>query len=74
MNLSMLIIDNDHKLDRILESANLNKYELIDLPKEQPGDSSNKYTGVRIIEAKGSVTKLHLGIDPCQGPSMSPPV
>ena len=26
------IIDNPHKLDRILESANLNEYELTDLP------------------------------------------
>ena len=29
----MSIIDYDHKFDRILESTNLNKYELIDLPK-----------------------------------------
>ena len=68
----MSITDNGHKLDRILESATLNKYELIDLPKEQPGDSSNEYTGFWIIEAKGTLAELHLGIDPFQGPSLSP--
>ena len=35
MDLSMLIIDNDHDLDRILESVNLDEYELISLAKEQ---------------------------------------
>ena len=40
------IINNDHKLDRILESTSLDKYELIDLPMEQHDDSSQKYMGV----------------------------
>ena len=35
----MSIIDDDHKLDRIIESTNLDEYEFIDLPMEQPGDS-----------------------------------
>ena len=39
----MSIIDNDHELDRILESTNLDKYKLIDLPMEQTGDSSHEH-------------------------------
>ena len=35
----MSIIDDEHKVDRVLESTNLNEYELINLPIEQPGDS-----------------------------------
>ena len=38
MDLSMSVIDNDHELDRISESMNLDEYELIDLPTEQPDD------------------------------------
>ena len=42
----MSIIDDKHKLDRILESMNLDEYELMDLLMEQPGDSSHEHTGV----------------------------
>ena len=31
MDLSMSIVDDNHELDRILESTNLDKYELMDL-------------------------------------------
>ena len=47
MDLSVSITGHKHKLDRILESTNLDKYELIDLPMEQPGDSSHEHVGVR---------------------------
>ena len=42
----MLMIDDDHELDRILESTNLNKYELINLLMEQPEGLSHEHTGV----------------------------
>ena len=65
MGLSMSIIDNNHKLDRMLESTNLaeylvllasetNEYELIEFPKYQPGDLLHEYTGVRIIRVSES--------------------
>ena len=38
MDLSMSITDDDHKLDRISESTNSDKYKLIKLPMEQPDD------------------------------------
>ena len=41
MDLSMSITDDDHELDRILESTNLDEYEIIDLPMEQQDDSSH---------------------------------
>ena len=41
-----MITDDDHKLDRILRSTNLDEYELIDLPMEQNADSLQKHTGV----------------------------
>ena len=39
MDLSMLPTDDDYELDGILESMNLDEYELIDLPMDQPDDS-----------------------------------
>ena len=33
MDLSMLIIGDEHRLDRILEGTNLNEYKLTNLPK-----------------------------------------
>ena len=39
----MSIIDDDHDLDRILESMSLVEYELIDLPTEQHDDSSHEF-------------------------------
>ena len=35
MDLSMLIIDNGHELNRILDSTDLDEHKLIDLPMEQ---------------------------------------
>ena len=46
MDLSMCIIDDDLELVRILESMNLDKYELIDLFVEQSDDLSRKHTGI----------------------------
>ena len=39
---SCSIVD-EHELDRILESVNLDEYELIDFPMEQLGDSSHEH-------------------------------
>ena len=81
--LSMLIMDNHHKLDRILRSTNLDEYELIDLPMEQQsGDSSHEHTGIGmaltsdtrstsgLAPLEGSSKELLLGFDQCHGPSM----
>ena len=77
----MSIIDDDHELDRILESMSLDEYELIDLPMEQPDDSSHEHIGVGIAPTldagrtlglapcEGSSTVLLLGVDCCQGSS-----
>ena len=48
MDLRVSIIDDEHELNKISESTNLDKYELIDLPMKQSGDLSHKHTGVRI--------------------------
>ena len=42
----MLIIDDDHELDRNLESTILDKYELMDLPTEQHDNSLHEFVGV----------------------------
>ena len=79
MDLSVLIIDVKHELNKILESTNLHEYELIDLPIQQSGDLSHKHTGVGmactldtaftcmsgLAPLKGSSTKLLLGFDTC---------
>ena len=38
----MLIIDDDYEFDTTLESTNLDEYELIDLPMEQPDGSPHE--------------------------------
>ena len=85
MDLNMSIIDDNHKLDRILESTNLDKYELINLTMEEPGDLLNKHMGVRVApildtgstwglaSREGSSMELCLGVDLCQGFSLSLP-
>ena len=79
----MSIINNEHKLHWILKSTNLDKYELMDLPIEQPGDSSQEHSGVgkaptldmestsEQAPREGSSTELRSGVDPCQGYNMS---
>ena len=57
-NLSKLIVDNDHALDRILESRNLDKYELIDLWMEQPGDSSYERTGCGMAPTSDTISLI----------------
>ena len=81
-DLSMLIIDNNHELDRILESMNLDEYELIDLPMEQPDDSSHEHTRVgmgpaldtgstsKLATCGGSSMALRSGVDRCQWSSL----
>ena len=44
MDLRVSIIDDEHKLNKILESTNLDDYELIGLPMKQSGDLSHKHT------------------------------
>ena len=65
------MIDDDHELDRILESTNLDKRELIDLPMEQPKDLSHKHMGVGMALNLDTVLRYFngtdLGVDPCQG-------
>ena len=46
MDLSVSIIDDDHELNKILESTNSDEYELIDLPMKQSGGLSHKHAGV----------------------------
>ena len=85
MDLSMSIIDDDQELDRILESTNLDEYEPLNLPMEQPNDLLHELKGVRMAPTldtesictlglaphEGSSTVLHSGVDPCQGYSLS---
>ena len=85
MYLSMSIIDDDHVLDRILESMNLDKYELIGLTIEQLEDSSHKHTdngmdptsdmgSTGLAPHKGSSMELLSGVDPCQESSLFSPL
>ena len=79
----MSIIDDNHELDRILERMNLEEYELLNLPMEQPNDLLHKLTGVRmaptldtgstsvLAPCEWSSMVLHSGVDPCQGSSLS---
>ena len=46
MDLCISIIDDNHEFDRILESTNLDEYEIIDLPMEQPDHLSHELTGI----------------------------
>ena len=42
----MSIIDGNLELDRILESTNLDEYELTDMPMKQPDALPHQLTGV----------------------------
>ena len=56
----MSIIDDEHELNKILESTSLDEYELINLPMKQSGDLSHKHTGV------GMASTLDMsGLAPC---------
>ena len=83
MDRSMSIIDDGHELERILESMNLDEYELINSPMEQqqPGDLSHEHavgmastsdteSMLGLAPNEGSSTELCSGVDPCQGSSM----
>ena len=81
----MSIIDDEHELNRILESTNLDGYELIHLPMEQIGDWWHEHTDVGMASTlgtgstsvlarrEGNSTDLRSGVDPCQGCSLSSP-
>ena len=44
----MSIINDDHELDKMLESTNLDKYKVIDLLMKQLNGLSHEYTGVEV--------------------------
>ena len=70
------------KLIGFLQSTNLDKYEPIDLPMEQPNDMLHEPMGVgvaptldtestyQLAPREGSSTVLHSGVGPCQGCSL----
>ena len=76
---------NDDELDKILENTTLDKLELTNLlweqldssSQEEPGIGSAPTTDVNstlgLAPRKGSNMELHLGVDPCQVPSLSSP-
>ena len=84
----MSIIDDEHELNKILESMNIDKYELINLPLMQSGDLSHKHTGgglaftldiacicmSGLAPLKGSSTKLLSGFESCQQCSLFSPL
>ena len=86
MDLSVLIIDEENELDRILESTNLDQYELMDLPMKQPGDWSHNSTGVGmastldtlstsgLVPREGSSTELLSRVNLCQWSLLSSPL
>ena len=69
-----ILIYDDHKLDTILESTNLDEYEFINLPMEQ-----NEHMGVGITPILDTSRTLVKGVQqncireltPCQGCSLS---
>ena len=83
---SMSVIDDDDEPDRILENTNLDEFELIDSPREQLDDSSQENMGVGsaptmdtdstsgLAPRTGGDVELRLGVDPCQGSSLSSPL
>ena len=54
----MSIIDDEHELSKILESTNLDEYELIDLPMKQSGDLSHKHTGVGMASTLDTASRF----------------
>ena len=64
---------------------NLDEYDLINLLMKHLDDLSQEHMGVRMAPTldtrrmsglaphEGSSAELHLGVDPCQGSSLSPP-
>ena len=60
MDLSISIIDDDHQVGSIIRSTNLVQYELIDLPKKQPGDTSHEHrdVGIAATLVTGSTSRL----------------
>ena len=82
-NLSMPIIDDDLELIRILDNTNFDKYELTDMPMEQPDELPHELTGVGMAPTSdtlhtlalaphnGNSSVLRSGVDLCQGSSLS---
>ena len=81
MDNSMARINDDNELDTILETTDLDEFELhvIESPLEQLGYESQENLGVGpatsgLAPHNGSMAELCLVVDPCQGssPSFSP--
>ena len=82
-NLSMLIINNNLELVRILDNTNFDEFELTDMPMEQPHESPHKLMGVgmaptsdtlrtlELVPRNRSSNVLYSGVDLCQGSSLS---
>ena len=87
MDCCMSMIDDDDELDSTLENTKLDEFELIHSLQEQLDDSSQEDTCMGIgsapamdtnstlglVPQKGSSVELRLGVEPCQGSSLSPP-
>ena len=84
-NLSMPIINDDLELVRIIENMNLDEHEFFDTPMKQPDESPHELTGVGmaptsdtlhatlgLVSRNRSSNVLRSGVDPCQGPALSP--
>ena len=72
INLSVLIVDDEHILSKILERMNLDEHELIDLPMKQSSDMSHKHTGVgiaSILDTASTCTCITCGPAPLKGSS-----
>ena len=81
----MSIVVDVYELDRILEGTNLDKDKLINNRVDQLDDLLHEHTGFGIGHTldtqstsgleplEGSSTVLRLGVDPCQGSSLSSP-
>ena len=65
-----ILIYDKYELDRILESLNIEEYDLIDLPMEQHDDSSQEHTGVRMAPTLD--TSRILGLAPHREGCLSP--
>ena len=72
------VIEDDTELNRILETTKFNEFEVVNSPLEELDLSSQELLGViactlGLPPQKGSNGELRVGVDPCQGSSLSFP-
>ena len=65
---SMCMIEDDTELDRNLGTTKFYEFNLVDLPLNQP---DIRLVHTRLAPQKPSNGELHMGVDCCQGPSLS---